>query len=119
MAADSTLPWQELAALPETYAVAWSCLFSVLRLERAQTLLIRGATSSLGQAAVHLAVHAGVHVTATTRRSNRIGQLEAMGAHAVEIEGSRFAQKYTGQDGEDPAGNYKRFDAILNLVGNR
>ena len=47
---ESALPWEQLAALPETYAVAWTCLFTVLQMQHGQSLLVRGATSCLGQA---------------------------------------------------------------------
>src|SRR5215475_118399 len=53
---ESDLPWAELAAIPETYATAWTCLFRNLEVTRGQTILIRGAASSFGQAAVKLAV---------------------------------------------------------------
>ena len=56
-------PAADLAALPESYATAWTCLFVNLGLEPGQTLLIRGATSALGQAAVNLAAHAGARAT--------------------------------------------------------
>jgi NADPH:quinone reductase len=75
---------------------------------RGQTLLIRGATSSLGQAAVNLAVNAGVLVTATTRRRERFPQLQAMGVSSVEVEQPDLVRELTT----------KRFDAVLNLVGN-
>jgi len=39
------LPWSDLAALPETYAVAWTCLFRNLNLKAGQILVLRGATS--------------------------------------------------------------------------
>src|SRR5262244_1249975 len=48
---ESDLPWAELAAIPETYATAWTCLFRNLEIASGQTLVIRGATSSFGQAA--------------------------------------------------------------------
>jgi NADPH:quinone reductase-like Zn-dependent oxidoreductase len=47
---ESDLPWAELAAIPETYATAWTCLFRNLEIKKGQLLLIRGATSSFGQA---------------------------------------------------------------------
>src|ERR1700741_2948313 len=53
---ESELPWSQLAALPETYATAWTCLFRNLDLSKGQTVLIRGATSSFGQAAVKMSV---------------------------------------------------------------
>src|SRR5438067_1202459 len=45
---ESNLSWAELAAIPETYATAWTCLFRNLEIARGQTLLIRGGTSSFG-----------------------------------------------------------------------
>jgi NADPH:quinone reductase len=56
---ESDLPWAELAAIPETYATAWTCLFRNLEIARGQTLVIRGAASSFGQAALIMAVDAG------------------------------------------------------------
>jgi NADPH:quinone reductase len=49
---ESDLPWAELAAIPETYATAWTCLFRNLEVAKGQLLVIRGATSSFGQAAL-------------------------------------------------------------------
>src|ERR1700760_1718818 len=43
-AIEADLPWADLAALPETYATAWTCLFRSLEIQRGQTLVIRGAT---------------------------------------------------------------------------
>src|SRR5213592_2138657 len=74
----SDLPWAELAAIPETYATAWTCLFRNLEIEKGQTVVIRGATSSFGQAAVNLAVNAGARVIATTRSRERFAMLEAL-----------------------------------------
>jgi NADPH:quinone reductase-like Zn-dependent oxidoreductase len=106
MAIESSLSWERLAALPEAYCTAWSCIFGILNVKSGQNLLIRGATSTVGQAAVNLAVNAGVVVTATTRRRERFPVLQAMGVSAVEIEEPELAQKGL------------KFDAILNLVGN-
>src|SRR5256886_10914553 len=84
---ESDLPWAELAAIPETYATAWTCLFRNLEIVEGQTLVIRGATSSFGQAALNMAVNAGVRVIATTRSETRFGMLEKLGAMRVEREG--------------------------------
>jgi NADPH:quinone reductase-like Zn-dependent oxidoreductase len=48
----SELSWEELAAIPESYATAWARLHGNLALAGGQTLVIRGATSALGQAAM-------------------------------------------------------------------
>ena len=113
MPIESSLPWEQLAALPETYVTAWSCLFRVLDVQRGQKSLIRGATSSLGQAAVNLAVHAGAVVTATTRRRERFQQLKEMGVSATELESPDLVQQYTSEHSQG-----SKFDAVLNLVGN-
>ncbi|MGL6245879.1 zinc-binding alcohol dehydrogenase family protein [Pseudomonas sp.] len=106
---EADLPWAELAAIPETYATAWTCLFRNLQIEEGQRVLIRGATSSFGQAAVKLAVNAGAQVVATSRSPERFEQLKALGAVSVEREGPQLSSRITG------AG---QFDAVLDLVGN-
>ena len=110
LAIETSLPWDQWAAIPETYVTAWSTVFGILDVKRGQTLLIRGATSTLGQAACHLAVNAGAIVTATTRRRERFPQVHAMGVHTVKLEGPDLVPEITA------AGS--KFDAVLNLVGN-
>ncbi|KAI0537007.1 GroES-like protein [Xylaria digitata] len=107
---DTTLPWEELAALPEVYCTAWSCLFTVLDIRKGEKILIRGATSTLGQAALHLAVDAGAVVTATTRREERFAWLRDMGATETVREESGLLSQENGN---------KKFDKTLNLIGNK
>lgn len=106
---ESELPWSQLAALPETYAVAWTCLFRNLNLKSGQTLVLRGATSSFGQAALKMAVAAGARVIATARSSHRIPMLQALGASRVEVERRDLAAHIAES---------KQIDAVLDLVGN-
>ena len=47
---DTDLPWDALAAVPETWFTAWGSLFECLQLKSEDTLLIRGATCALGYA---------------------------------------------------------------------
>lgn len=56
---ESDLSWAELAAIPKSYATAWTCLFRNLEIKPGQSLVIRGATSAFGQAALNMAVNAG------------------------------------------------------------
>lgn len=107
---ETSLPWDQWAAVPETYATAWSTVFGILELKRGQKLLIRGATSALRQAACHLAVHAGAVVTATSRWRGRFPQMQAMGVHAAKLEGLDLVPEIAASD--------LRFDVVLNLVGN-
>jgi NADPH:quinone reductase len=106
---ESDLPWAELAAIPETYATAWTCLFRNLEIAKDQLLVIRGATSSFGQAAVNMAVNAGARVIATTRNKQRFTMLEELGAERVELEGQDLSKRIA---------EAKRLDAVLDLVGN-
>lgn len=106
---ESDLPWSVLAALPETYAVAWTCLFRNLNLKTGQTLVIRGATSSFGQAALKMATAAGAHVIATARSRNRFPMLEKLGAASIVVERPDLAAHLS---------EAKKIDAVLDLVGN-
>src|SRR5215831_17323033 len=65
IALDTTLPWDVLGALPETFLTAAGSL-QHLGLQEGETLLLRGATSSVGLACLGLARAAGVRVIATT-----------------------------------------------------
>jgi NADPH:quinone reductase-like Zn-dependent oxidoreductase len=87
---DTSLPWPELAALPESYATAWSALHQNLAIAGGQRLLVRGGTSALGQAAINIARAEDVTVLATTRYASHAGVLERLGATAV-IEGDSLA----------------------------
>lgn len=108
IAVQTKLPWDQLAAIPEIYITVWSCLFTVLDLQRGENILIRGATSTLGQAAVNLAVSAGARVTATTRRQERFELLQKMGAAETIMEQAELDRLHVAE-----------FDKVLNLIGNR
>ena len=75
-------------------------------------MVIRGATSSVGQAAVNLALDAGATVLATTRSGERAELLRGLGAHEVLIDDGELAPQVRRlrPDGAD---------ALLDLVGNR
>ena len=106
---DADLPWAELAAIPETYATAWTCLFRNLEIKKGQLLVIRGATSSFGQAALKMAVNAGARVIATTRSRDRFAMLEKLGAARCEIERPDLSKHIA---------EAREIDAVLDLVGN-
>ena len=76
--------WTELAAIPETYHTAWGSLTEGLQLQADDTLLVRGATSALGYAAVQLARAVGARVIATTHREERLGEVREMLGLPVE-----------------------------------
>jgi NADPH:quinone reductase-like Zn-dependent oxidoreductase len=109
VAVESDLSWADLAAIPETYATAWTCLFRNLEIAKGQSLVIRGATSSFGQAALNMAVNAGLKVIATSRNRDRFAMLESLGASRVEVEGPGLSTRIA---------DAKHLDAVLDLVGN-
>src|SRR5262245_31678907 len=106
---ESDLSWAELAAIPETYATAWTCLFRNLEIAKGQTLVVRGALSSFGQAAVNMAVNAGARVIATTRRGEPSPRLEALAGRRIEQERPDLSTRIA---------EAKQLDAVLDLVGN-
>jgi NADPH:quinone reductase-like Zn-dependent oxidoreductase len=106
---ESDLPWADLAAIPETYATAWTCLFRNLEITPGQTLLIRGAASAFGQAALNMAVDADVRVIATTRGREQVALLEQLGAERVEAEEPQLSKRIA---------EAQKLDAVLDLVGN-
>ncbi|MGI6546189.1 MAG: alcohol dehydrogenase catalytic domain-containing protein [Fastidiosipilaceae bacterium] len=100
---DSDLPWDLLAAVPETYFTAWGSLFECLRLRSGDTLLIRGATCALGYAALQLAKALGCKVIATTHREAKLPliaeadeRLVDTGALAGTLEGVTKALELVG-----------------------
>ena len=72
---DTDLPWDALAAVPETWFTAWGSLFECLQLKPEDTLLIRGATCALGYAAIQIAMSLGCRVVATTHREAKLALL--------------------------------------------
>jgi len=89
----TTLPWDVLAALPESYLTAQGSLDALgLGPGRQGRLLIRGGTSSVGMAAASIAAGHGVETAATTRRRGKIGALAAAGAdHVLDLVGATTA----------------------------
>jgi NADPH2:quinone reductase len=110
-ALETSLPWAELAAVPESFATAWWCLFKNLRIEAGHSVLIRGATSALGQAAINIAADFGAAVLGTTRNVDSKHTLHALGAAHVLQE----TQALSNTVRELYAGG---IDRVLDLVGN-
>ncbi|MFK0162690.1 zinc-binding dehydrogenase [Rhizobium sp. NPDC090279] len=108
---DTDLPWEELAAIPESYATAWTSLIGILDVAKDRIVLIRGATSALGQAAVNIARQAGAHVVATSRHASRFDSLKTLGAEEVLLESPQLSAVIRERH---PQG----IDAAIDIVGN-
>ncbi|VDG18604.1 zinc-binding dehydrogenase [Lactiplantibacillus mudanjiangensis] len=96
--------WVDLAQYPETFVTAWGSIKS-LRLQPGQTMLVRGGTSAVGLAMIQLAHAIGLNIVATTRKSERVAQLKALGADEVVLDVD--SQLQTDQ----------QIDGIVDLVG--
>lgn len=107
---DTSLSWEELAALPEAYLTIWGALDKSLAIQAGQTLLVRGATSSLGLAAVAYAKARGLTVIATTRLQENAGLLYEVGVDEVIVDSGEIAAAVRHAV---PAG----VDAALEVVG--
>lgn len=106
----TSLAWKVLGALPEMMQTVHGSLHTGLEIERARNILIRGATSSIGFAAISLSRSAGLEVTATTRSQAKAAELEAAGATHVIVDDGALAEKARAVTPEG-------YDRVLELVG--
>ncbi|GLY86975.1 NADPH:quinone reductase [Actinoallomurus iriomotensis] len=112
MPVTTTLPWDVLAALPETYLTAQGALdaLGIAPGDRGR-LLIRGGTSSVGMAAASIAAGYGVETAATTRRQDKTDALTAAGVdHAILDTGGSLTDDVHAIWPDGP-------DHVLDLVG--
>jgi NADPH:quinone reductase-like Zn-dependent oxidoreductase len=110
MPVTTTLAWEVLGALPESYLTAWGALDTV-GITRGGRLLIRGGTSSVGMAATSIACGHGVETAVTTRRPGRIDALPGAD-HVLVDDGGSLAARVREIWPEGP-------DHVLDLVGTR
>jgi NADPH:quinone reductase-like Zn-dependent oxidoreductase len=105
VAAPSSIPLADAAALPSVGLTAWQSLFEHLALAPGQRLLVNGAGGAVGSLAVQLAKRGGAHVTAiagprSVERARRAGADEVID-HTMSDLGA------SAEHG---------FDAVLNLA---
>lgn len=106
----SSLAWEELAALPQSYLTVWGALHKLIVAGQTQSLLVRGATSAVGQAAVTYAKALGLQVIATTRSAGHAARLTEIGADLVLTDNGDIAAQVQA---EYPQG----VDLVLEVVG--
>jgi NADPH:quinone reductase len=108
---ETDLDWVILAAIPESYATAWSCLFANLRITAGQVLFVRGGTSALGQAAINIAKQERVTILTSTRSESKVALLAKLGVTRILIENGNLSEVVRAffPDG---------IDGVLDLIGN-
>ncbi|HWF01421.1 MAG TPA: NAD(P)H-quinone oxidoreductase [Caulobacteraceae bacterium] len=110
----------QAGALPETVFTVWANVFEHGGLKAGETLLVHGATSGIGVAAIQMAKAAGARVIATARGAQKAAQAKALGADvAVDATTQDFAEVAQASGGADVildmvAGPYfpKNLDAL-------
>ena len=99
----------QAAALPETVFTVWANVFEHGALEAGETLMVHGATSGIGVAAIQMARAAGARVIATARGADKA-------AKALEL-GADLAVDATAQDFGEAAKAFGGVDVVLDMVG--
>ena len=105
---ETDLDWVSLAAIPETYFTAYGSLTECLLLNENDTLLVRGATSTVGQAAIQLGKALGAKVIAACRKEKDFDRLKAIGADFCCIDDGCLAESLPAE---------MRPNKVLELVG--
>lgn len=90
---DSDLPWEVLGAVPEMLQTAYGSLTVGADVPDGGSLLIRGGTSSVGQALAVLALRRGIQVVSTTRSASRLAALRALGVQFPVVDDGEVARQ--------------------------
>lgn len=105
------LSFEQGAALPETAFTVFANVFEHGRLSAGETLLVHGANSGIGVAAIQMAAAAGPRVIGTCRGADRADALRALGAERIiDTRTENFGQVVHDLGGAD---------VILDMVGDR
>jgi NADPH:quinone reductase len=102
MPVPETLEWPQAGGTPEVFVTAHDAIFSQAGLRPGEHLLVHGGAGGVGTAAIQLGRAAGARVTATVRNEGLRGEVEKLGAGAIDPEGF---------EDQGP------FDVVLELVG--
>ena len=106
----SKLAWEVLAAIPEMYQTVYGSLHLALKIQKGETLLVRGGTSSVGLLAIQIAKHLGLTVLATTRNALKKEMIMEYGATHVLIDDGTLENKIHAIFPEG-------VDKVLELIG--
>ncbi|WP_245576537.1 zinc-binding alcohol dehydrogenase family protein [Flexithrix dorotheae] len=108
----SNLPWETLGAIPEMFQTVSGSLNQALEIQKGESLLIRGGTSSIGMLAGQLAKAKGLTVIASTRNPDKKKALLDNGVDYVVLDNGKVEDQVKGIF---PNGVNK----VLELIGTR
>jgi len=103
------LDFAEAASLPETVFTVFANVFETGALKPGETLLLHGATSGIGAAAIQMAKAAGARVIATSRGRDKAEQARSLGAD--------LSVDTTAEDFVAAAKAFGGADVVLDMVG--
>jgi NADPH2:quinone reductase len=96
------LDFIQAASLPETVFTVYANVFEHGGLKAGETLMVHGATSGIGVAAIQMGKAAGARVIATARGSDKAAEALALGADvAVDASADDFEAVAKAQGGVD------------------
>jgi NADPH:quinone reductase-like Zn-dependent oxidoreductase len=98
------LSFEQAAAIPLVFLTAWHMLFTRAHLKPSEVVLVIGAGSGVGGAAIQIARATGARVIATSSSEQKLQKAKELGAHeAVPTQGefAREVKKLTNQRGVD------------------
>ena len=120
------LTWEEAASVPLVFLTAWHMLVGRAKVQPGEDVLVIGASSGVGSAAIQIARLLGARVIATASTPGRFERARALGAHDVVSHASaEFAKEVralTGKKGVEVAfehvGGYVFEQAVASLAKN-
>ena len=108
----STLTWEQAAAVPVAYITAYEAVMQLGCLQPGETLLVVGASSGVGVAALQAGKLVGARVIGVSGSAEKLGRLEALGLDvAIRARGAGFSPAALAATGG------RGVDLAVNLVG--
>lgn len=83
LAYPENLPWEQAAAVPLVFLTAWHMLVTRARVKAGDDVLVFGAGSGVGSAAIQIARLHGARVIATASSRPKLDKARELGAHDV------------------------------------
>ena len=106
------LSWEQAAAIPISYITAWEALVQYGRLQAGEWLLVAGASSGVGVAAIQLGKVLGAKVIGVSTSQSKLGKLGTIGMDVgIASRQSDFSSTVL------EATANKGVDVAVNLVG--